>query len=49
MNLSVRIELFQKKKNRFWKKNTPKTTCSRIWEIDSMDYGKIFYKSELNN
>ena len=43
----MRIELFQEKKNktkknRFWKKKTPpKTTFSKIWEIDSMDYGKI--------
>ena len=53
--VSVRIELFLKKKTEqnkktdFGKKTPPKTTCSKIWMIDSMDYEKIFYYSELND
>ena len=54
--VSVRIELFlkkkkteQNKKTDFGKKTPPKTTCSKIWMIDSMDYEKIFYYSELND
>ena len=35
----------KQKKTDFGKKKTPpKTTFSKIWEIDSMDYGKILTK-----
>ena len=44
----MRIELFQEKKkpnqkktNFGEKKTTPKTTFSKIWEIESMDYENI--------
>ena len=46
----MRIELFQEKKNKtkkkqiLEKKTALKTTFSKIWEIDSMDYGKILTK-----
>ena len=48
----MRIELFQenkknktKQKTDFGRKKTPpKMTFSKIWEIDSMDYGKILTK-----
>ena len=43
-NFSRKKKNKTKKKQILEKKTAPKTTFSKIWEIDSMDYGKILTK-----